>query len=73
MAGTSVHVVPAGDQWAVRREGGDILSTHRTQADAEAAGRDLAKAEQVEFQLHNQHGAIRERDSYGNDPRSSKG
>jgi hypothetical protein len=57
----------------VRREGADMLSTHPTQAEAEQVGRDLAKPEQVEFVLHNQAGAIREKDSYGNDPRDSKG
>jgi hypothetical protein len=73
MAGTSVHVVPAGGDWAVRREGGDVLSTHSTQAEAEQVGRELAKTEKVEFQLHGADGKIRERDSYGNDPRGSKG
>ena len=73
MAGAPVHVVPSGEEWGVRREGGDMLSTHPTQAEAESAGRELDKAEQVEFVLHNQAGAIREKDSYGNDPRSSKG
>jgi hypothetical protein len=73
MAGTPVHVVPSGDAWGVRREGGDMLSTHPTQSEAEQVGRDLAKSEQVEFVLHNQAGAIREKDSYGNDPRDSKG
>jgi hypothetical protein len=73
MSGTPVHVVRADGEWGVRREGEDMLSTHPTQAEAEQAGRDLAKAEQAEFVLHNEAGAIRERDSYGNDPRSSKG
>jgi hypothetical protein len=73
MPGAAVHVAPNEGRWAVRREGGDVLSTHETQAEAEAAGRELARSEQVEFFLHNQAGAIREKDSYGNDPRSSKG
>jgi hypothetical protein len=73
MASTPVHVVPSGDQWGVRREGEDMLSTHPTQAEAEQVGRDLARSEKAEFVLHNQAGAIREKDSYGNDPRGSKG
>ena len=73
MPGEAVHVVPNDGRWAVRRDGGDIISTHETQADAEAVGRNLATSEQVEFVLHNGAGAIREKDSYGNDPRSSKG
>ena len=74
MAGEAVHVVPTNGMWGVRREGDEeILSVHDTQAEAEQAGRDLARAEQVEFVLHNEAGAIREKDSYGNDPRSSAG
>lgn len=39
----------------------------------EEAGRDLAKNEQVEFMLHGADGKIREKDSYGNDPRNAPG
>jgi hypothetical protein len=64
-----VHVVPHGDDWAVRREGNErATSTHDTQAEAIAAGRPLAQRDETEFLLHGSDGQIRERDSYGNDP-----
>lgn len=69
-----IHVMPSGDDWVVKREGeDDPLSTHRTQAEAEEAGREVAKREEVEFMLHGSDGRIREKDSYGNDPRDIPG
>jgi Uncharacterized protein conserved in bacteria (DUF2188) len=66
---TPVHVVPHDDGWAVKREGNQRASSvHRTQAEAEQAGRPQAKQDQTEFFLHGRDGQIRERDSYGNDP-----
>jgi hypothetical protein len=74
MAAKSIHVVPSGDEWAVRREGEQtVLSTHPTQEAAEEEGRRVAREDKVEFQLHGRDGRIRLRDSYGNDPTSSKG
>ncbi|MBV9488045.1 MAG: DUF2188 domain-containing protein [Frankiaceae bacterium] len=65
----NVHVVPHDDGWAVRREDSARVSrTYDTQAEAEAAGRDAARQDHVEFLLHGRDGRIRERDSYGNDP-----
>jgi hypothetical protein len=70
----NIHVVPNGDQWAVKREGDAApVSTHSSQNEAERAGRQLARAAKVEFELHGRDGRIRERDSYGNDPRDSRG
>ena len=64
-----IHVVPHDAGWAVEREGGQRASSvHRTQAEAEQAGRSKARADQTEFILHNRKGEIRARDSYGNDP-----
>ena len=69
-----VHVTPRGDKWAVVREGSDRASSlHDTQEQAEKKGRETARRDKTEFYLHNQQGQIRERDSYGSDPRSSKG
>jgi hypothetical protein len=71
--GKPVHVVPRGDRWAVEREGAERASSlHDTQAEAEKAGRPLARADQTEFYLHGRNGQIRERDSYGNDPNPPK-
>jgi hypothetical protein len=69
-----IHVVSHGDEWAVRRQGDDdIISVWPTQKQAEDEGRRIAKDDQAEFELHGLEGRIRERDSYGNDPRSSEG
>jgi Uncharacterized protein conserved in bacteria (DUF2188) len=71
--GKPVHVVPRGDRWAVEREDAKRASSlHDTQAEAEKAGRPLARADQTEFYLHGRNGQIRERDSYGNDPNPPK-
>lgn len=65
-----VHVTPRPDgRWNVTREGGDRASSvHATQAEAEARGRQTARADRVEFYLHGRNGQIRGRDSYGSDP-----
>ena len=70
MSNKGVHVTPRDGRWAVERDGSQRASSlHDTQAEAEAAGRATARREQVEFNLHGRNGQIRERDSYGNDPR----
>jgi hypothetical protein len=69
-----VHVTPRGNKWAVIREGNErATSLHDTQKQAEKKGRETARRDKTEFYLHNQQGEIRERDSYGSDPKSSKG
>ena len=68
-----VHVTPREDGWAVIREGNERASSvHSTQKEAEQKGRRTARNDKTEFYLHNQQGAIRERDSYGNDPNPPK-
>ena len=70
----NIHVVTYGELWAVKREGTDEpLSTHHTREQAVVAGRAVARADQVEFVLHRQDGTIRDKDSYGNDPRDVPG
>ena len=69
-----VHVTPRGDKWAVVREGSERASSlHDTQQQTEKKGRETARRNKTEFYLHNQQGQIRDRDSYGSDPKSSKG
>jgi hypothetical protein len=69
-----VHVTPRGDKWAVVREGSERASSlHDTQKQAEKKGRETARREKVEFYLHNRQGEIRERESYGPDPREGSG
>ena len=74
MARNFVHVKKQGDQWAVAHEGRSRPdSTHRTQERAISAGRRVAKTEQTELVVHGRGGRIRDRFSYGSDPRRSKG
>lgn len=70
-----VHVVPSeGGKWAVKSEGASrARSVHGTQKDAIEAGREAARNAKSELLIHGRNGQIRERDSYGNDPRSKKG
>ena len=68
-----VQVTPEAGGWKVVSDGEQQGSTYSTQAEAEQAGRDLAKQLGAEFQLHGEDGQIRVKDSYGNDPRDVKG
>jgi hypothetical protein len=38
-----IHIIPDGDRWNVKEENGDVVSTHDTQAEAEAAGKSYAR------------------------------
>jgi Uncharacterized protein conserved in bacteria (DUF2188) len=74
MAKGDIHVVPADDEWLVRAEGLDrVLARHASQEAAIEAGRSAARAEECELVIHGRDGEIRERDSYGNDPRVRRG
>jgi hypothetical protein len=66
-----VHIVKRGSVWAVE-QGGRVLSSHRTQATAESAGRPVAKREETELVTHRPNGNIRDSDSYGGDPNPPK-
>jgi len=65
----------SGDgRWQVKREGASRASrVFQTQTEAEAFARGLAKREKVELVVAGRDGAIRNRDSYGNDPRNVPG
>ena len=68
------HVVPHGDGWAVRPEGGSRASSnHSTQAGATERAREIARKQQTELVVHGRDGRIRVRDSYGNDPYPPRG
>jgi Uncharacterized protein conserved in bacteria (DUF2188) len=67
---SDVHVVPQGSWWGLEVNG-DIRSTHETQAEAIDQGRGLADQEHGELVIHGEDGEIREKDSHGNDPRTS--
>jgi len=69
------HVTPHPDGgYQVIAEGAS-RATRRfpTQKEAIAAGREIAKKQQVELIIHNKEGQIRDKDSYGNDPFPPRG
>jgi hypothetical protein len=69
-----VHVVPSDKGWQVKVEGSSrARSTHSTQTQAAGAGRDVARRNESELLVHGRDGQIRARNSYGKDPRRSKG
>lgn len=68
------HVVPHGDQWAVRGEGNDrVTAVCNTQQECIARAREIAINQGSELLIHGQDGKIREKNSYGNDPRNRRG
>jgi hypothetical protein len=68
-----IHVVPHGNDWAVRREGNNrATSVHPTQNDAINAGRPIAQDQKTELVIHRPNGTIRDADSYGNDSNPPK-
>ena len=48
-------------------------STHKTQAEATVAARRIAKKNESELLIHGRNGRIRDRRTYGRDPRRTKG
>jgi nitrous oxidase accessory protein NosD len=68
------HVVPRGEEWAVRGAGNSwVTSTHRTQADAIAKARRIAINQHTEVVIHRPDGRIRNKDSFGRDPFPPRG
>ncbi len=69
-----IEVRPQAGEWVVARQGSPrALSKHPTQKEAEPVGRDRARKDKVEFILKGRDGQIRKKDSYGADPRRTKG
>ena len=68
MSGTGQHVVPRGNQWAIRKGGAErVTRRFNTQAEAITAAREIARKQKTELYVHGRDGRIRERSSYGND------
>lgn len=66
--------VPHKDGWAVKREGNDkATSVHKTQEQAWAETKERAREQKGEAYLQDKQGKIRERNTYGSDPRKIKG
>jgi len=72
--GKNQHVVPHNGAWAVLGAGNSrVTSLHDTQAEAQAATREIAINQQSEVVIHRPNGQIRDKDSYGNDDYPPKG
>jgi hypothetical protein len=74
MSKKSVHVVPNGSEWGVKIAGNERSSKNfNTQKEAAVYGRERAIINESELVIHRPNGQIREKNSYGNDPRNIKG
>ena len=74
MAKGDVDVVAGDKGWRVEVEGtARARSTHTTQAEARQAAREIARRSKSELLVLGRNGRIRERNTYGTDPRQSKG
>jgi hypothetical protein len=71
MGNREIHLVSAGNEWAVEVAGGE-RTMFFTQEEA-IAGHWSAKRDPVELLIHGRDGQIRERNSFGDDPRNVKG
>jgi hypothetical protein len=70
-----VHVVRGNSGgWLVRVEGtARARSIHTKQAEAITAARAIARKNKSELLVHGRDGKIRERSTFGHDPRRTKG
>lgn len=73
-----VHVVPNHNNgplnWSVKREGAKQASgNHQNKVDAIAQAKQIAINQRLEVIVHRKDGVITGSNSYGNDPRKSKG
>lgn len=74
MSGKNQHVVPHGNDWAVKGEGNSKpTAIVDTQREAIEIAREISQNQKSELFIHNQQGQIRERDSHGHDPKDIKG
>lgn len=64
-----VHTVPnpGGKGW-INKQGGEVVSRHRTKENAVDRGRQIARQAQTEHTIHKKDGTIAEKNSYGRDP-----
>jgi hypothetical protein len=74
MPSKNQHVVTHGNSWAKRSEGATrVGGIYRTQQASIDAARKTAILRGGELSIHGTNGKIREKNSYGNDPRNIKG
>ena len=68
------HVVPHGNEWAIRGAGNSKYTLIvDTQLEAIEIARGIAQNQNSELFIHNRQGHIRERNTYGDDPNPPKG
>lgn len=69
MKGKNQHVVPHGNEWAIRGEGNDrATKIVKTQKEAIEVARGISINQNSELFIHGENGRIRERNTYGVDP-----
>lgn len=69
----SVRVTPKGDQWQVKTDGASkAAKITDTKKDAVDKGKQMAKNQKTELEVHDKKGQIQSKDSYGNDPNPPK-
>ena len=74
MSKKNQHVVPYGDDWAVKGAcNSKATRVVGTQAEAIELAREIAKNQGSEMLIHGKDGQIRERNTYGDDPFPPKG
>lgn len=74
MKNPPVQTTPSPEGWNNQRDGENLNAAPiPTKKAAVAAGRALAKELKTEHVIHKKDGTIREKNSYGNDPRPPKG
>jgi hypothetical protein len=69
----TVHTVPKGNHWENSVNGRPTGVQHQKQATAAAAGRKIAIEKKAEHSIHRKDGTVGQKNSYGNDPRKTKG
>ncbi len=68
------HVVPHGNHWAVKGAGNEkATKIVETQRAAIKIAREIAINQHSELIIHRPNGIIRDKDSFGNDPKNIKG
>ncbi|MCA3234164.1 MAG: DUF2188 domain-containing protein, partial [Cupriavidus sp.] len=60
MTAADIHVVPAGNEWAVEAAGGGDRTMFFTQEEAIASGIERVKRDKVDLLIHGPDGQIRE-------------
>ena len=74
MKGRNQHVVPLGNEWAIRGAGNSrVTRITSTQSEAINIARTISRNQGSGLLIHGRDGRIRARDSHRNDPFPPKG